>query len=902
MNAPGATYRLQLNAHFGFDAAIAILPYLRELGATHVYSSPLLQATRGSLHGYDVVDHGRPNVEMGGEAGHARYCQALGEWGLGQILDIVPNHMAITGQENQWWWDVLQNGPASRYAPYFDVSWASPEAKLRNLVLMPILGDHYGRVLEAGQLVLVREGASFYIRYFEHVLPVAPRSLRGVLKPAAERASSDELHFIATAYGRLPFATLTDHASVQERHRDQTVLHAQLERLLHQDASVVEAIDAEVAAINADVETLDRLLDAQNYRIAFWRTAGRELDYRRFFDINTLVGLRVEDPQVFADSHELILRWVKQGVIDGLRVDHPDGLLDPEQYFTRLAEATGGAWTVAEKILETDEELPPDWAVAGTTGYDFCNQVGGLFVDPSGEAPISRFYEELTGTELDYARSVYRNKLLVLREILAADVNRLAEVFVEVCERHRRHRDYTRWELTEALRELVACFPVYRSYVRASAGVVRPSDEHHVALAIAAAREHRPDLDAELFTFLENLLLLRVPGADSCEHELVMRFQQLTGPAMAKGVEDTTFYRWNRFVALNEVGGDPSRFGVGVEEFHAAMRRTHEHWPETMHTVSTHDTKRSGDVRARLFVLSEFAHEWVRFAGHSVERLQKHWPRSSGGSDVDYDPDAVYVLIQALVGAWPLAKERALAYMEKAAKEAKRRTSWVSPNAEYDAALRGFVTEVCDDEEFQDELAAFVRPLVWPGRVNSLAQVLILLTAPGVPDVYQGSELWDLSLVDPDNRRPVDYALRQRLLRELSGRSPEDLVHDADDGAIKLHVIHQALQLRRRKQAAFARGEQGAYRPLAFQGPDHERCFGFLRGESVAVVVPRLTSRALARGRTVHLEAVCDLPEGPWKNVLTGQVVGGGGTDVPLLLGPLPLALLERLDAADGPW
>jgi (1->4)-alpha-D-glucan 1-alpha-D-glucosylmutase len=897
MKAPGATYRLQLNAHFGFDAAIAILPYLRRLGVTHVYSSPLLQAARGSLHGYDVVDHSRPNAEMGGEAGHARYCQALGEWGLGQVLDIVPNHMAITGRENRWWWDVLQNGPASRYAPYFDVSWASPEAKLRNLVLMPILGDHYGRVLEAGQLVLVREGASFYIRYFEHVLPVAPRSLRGVLKPAAERADSDELHFIATAYGRLPFATLTDQASVQERHRDQTVLRAQLARLLEQDEQVVRAIDAEVATINADVDTLDRLLDAQNYRIAYWRTAGRELDYRRFFDINTLVGLRVEDAQVFADSHELLLRWVQQGVIDGLRVDHPDGLLDPEQYFARLSEATGGAWTVAEKILESEEELPPDWAVAGTTGYDFCNQVGGLFVDPAGEAPITELYRRLTGNELDYADAVHRNKLLVLREILAADVNRLAEVFVEVCERHRRHRDYTRWELTEALRELVACFPVYRSYVRAQAGVVRPSDEHHVAVAVAAAREHRPDLDAELFTFLENLLLLRVPGAGPCEHELVMRFQQLTGPAMAKGVEDTTFYRWNRFVALNEVGGDPSRFGLAPDAFHDVMRRSQERWPETMRTVSTHDTKRSGDVRARLFVLSEFAPEWVGFTERALGRLEKLWPNAPEG-DAAFDADAAYVLLQALVGAWPLPAERAAAYMEKAAKEAKRRTSWVNPNTEYDAALRAFVTRTCEDAEFQGELARFVKPFVWPGRVNSLAQVLITLTAPGVPDIYQGSELWDLSLVDPDNRRPVDYALRQRLLDELPARTPAELVRRSDDGAIKLHVIHQALQLRHRRREAFGRGEPGAYRPLGIQGPDRERCFGFLRGTGVAVVVPRLASRALSEHQSVRLEARCGLPEGPWKHVFTGQVFSGGDTELRDVLGVFPVALLERMTQA----
>lgn len=897
MNRPGATYRLQLHAGFGFDAAVAILPYLRRLGVTHVYSSPLLQAAKGSKHGYDVVDHGRPNAEMGGPEGHARYCAALGEQGLGQVLDIVPNHMAITGPENRWWWDVLQNGPASRYAPYFDVSWDSPEAKLRNLVLMPILGDHYGRVLEAGEIELVRDGAAFLIRYYEHTLPVAPRSLRGVLKPAAERAGSDELEFIARAYGRLPYATLTDEASVQERHRDQTVLFAQLERLLHEQPSVREAIDAEVAAINADVELLHRLLEAQNYRIAYWRTAGRELDYRRFFDINTLVGLRVEDPQVFADTHDLILRWVRQGVIDGLRVDHPDGLRDPEEYFARLAEATGGAWTVAEKILESHEELPGEWAVAGTTGYDFCNLVGGLFVDPAGEEPITALYERLTGNETPYATVVRQSKLLVLREILAADVNRLAEVFVEVCERHRRHRDYTRWDLTEALREVIASFPVYRSYVRAERGLVRPADERYVDEAIARARENRPDLDPELFTFVQNLLLLRVEGAGSAEHELVMRFQQLTGPAMAKGVEDTTFYRYNRFVALNEVGGSPDRFGVSPEEFHRAMERTHERWPETLHTVSTHDTKRSGDVRARLFVLSEVPGEWAQVASRWVEQLARHWPSPEDAQEVEaYDADAAYVLLQALVGAWPLTEERAAAYMEKASKEAKRRTSWVNPNAAYDRALRQFVRGVLGDAEFVAELEEFVESLLWPGRVNSLAQTLLTLTAPGVPDIYQGTELWDLSLVDPDNRRPVDYPLRQRFLDELEAQSPADLVARADDGAIKLYVIRRALELRRKRPASFGPGASGAYRVLAFDGPDAGRCLGFTRGSDVAVVVPRLASRAFRQRRDWRPEAICELPPGTWRNGLTGTSWEGGRRELGQLLGELPVGLFERVD------
>ncbi len=889
MSPPGSTYRLQLHPGFRFEDAVRVLPYLKALGVTHVYSSPQLQAARGSTHGYDVVDHGRPNAELGGEDGHSHYCRALGEAGLGQVLDIVPNHMAIPGRENRWWWDVLQNGPASRYAPYFDVAWDSAEAKLRNLVLMPILGDHYGRVLEAGQLVLEREGPVFHVRYFDHVLPIAPRTLRGLLAPPARRIQSDELAFIATAYGRLPYATLTDPASVEERHRDQRVLTAQLERLLEWSPEVGAAIDEEVANINHDVDALDRLLEAQNYRVAYWRTAGRELDYRRFFDINTLAGLRVEDPRVFEESHALVLQWIRAGVVDGLRVDHPDGLLDPEQYFARLAEASGGAWTVAEKILESEEELPPEWAVAGTTGYEFCNLVGGLFVDPEGETPITNLYRDLTGNALDYAEAVYRNKRLVLREILAADVNRLAEVFVAVCERHRRHRDYTRWDLTEALREVITRFPVYRSYVRAAEGLVRPSDERYVTAAVTSAREGRPDLDGELFEFIENLLLLRVANAGPLEHDLVMRFQQLTGPAMAKGVEDTTFYRFNRFVALNEVGGNPAHFGVSPARFHSAMEQSQARWPHAMRTLSTHDTKRSADVRARLFVLSELAQEWCAFAERWVRGLEHHWPG-------EYDPDAAYVLLQALVGAHPLETSRATSYMEKASKEAKRRTSWVNPDTEYDQALRTFVERVALDEEFQRALEELVGELLWPGRVNSLAQTLLALTVPGVPDVYQGTDLWDLSLVDPDNRRPVDYEARRRLLADLDQRTPEALVTRADDGAIKLYVIRAALHLRRRRPDAFRSGAAGAYHPLDFEGSEARHCVGFTRGDRIAVIVPRLAARALRGDPTWSPEVLCRLPRGTWRSWLTAEELDGGAVPGRALLGRLPVALLERLD------
>ncbi|MGH2684254.1 MAG: malto-oligosyltrehalose synthase, partial [Actinomycetota bacterium] len=570
--APLSTYRLQLQPVFGFDDAAAVAGYLRALGVSHAYSSPYLQAAPGSTHGYDVVDHAAVNVELGGPEGHRRYCESLREAGLGQVLDIVPNHMAITGRENTWWWDVLENGPASVYASYFDVTWDGPEEKLRNTVSMPILGDHYGRVIEAGDIRLQRDGGTFTLHYFDHVLPVAPRSLDGLLAAAAIEAESDDLAFIANAFGRLPLHTRTDTWSVRERHRDKEVLRRQLARLVEERPHIGAAIDRMVDLVNGDADATDALLERQNYRVAFWRTAGRELDYRRFFDINTLIGLRVEDEQVFRDTHGLILGWLDEGVVDGLRVDHPDGMRDPQGYFDRLADATGGAWVVAEKILESDERLPDQWPVAGTTGYDFAARVGGLFVDRTNEKAITEVYASFTGEATDYEQVVYQNKQLVLREVLAADVTRLTALFVEVCERNRRYRDYTRHELHEALREVIACFPVYRSYVRCDDGVreVGDDDRRFIDDAIDHAKQRRDDVDPELFDFLRSLLVLDVEGEPGgCESELVMRFQQLTGPAMAKGVEDTTFYTYTRFIALNEVGNDPGRFGVGAQEFHA---------------------------------------------------------------------------------------------------------------------------------------------------------------------------------------------------------------------------------------------------------------------------------------------------------------------------------------------
>ncbi|MGH2722136.1 MAG: malto-oligosyltrehalose synthase, partial [Actinomycetota bacterium] len=784
---PRATYRLQLNSAFTFDDAAEITGYLADLGVSHAYCSPCLQADKGSTHGYDVVDHSRVNDELGGWPAHARFVRSLEEAGLGQVLDIVPNHMARDGRENRWWWDLLENGPASRYASYFDIDWDSPDPRSQSTVLVPVLGDHFGRVLENGELRVVREGGSFLVRYHEHELPVSPRSLDELLTATAKRAGSAELAELADEFGRLPDARRTDREAVTERHTRKEVLREHLAALCKAPA-VAAAVDEAVEELNGNFDALDLFLRRQNFRLAFWRTASEELDYRRFFNIETLIGLQVEDDAVFAESHALVLRLVRDGVLDGLRIDHVDGLRDPEGYLHRLRRATSGAWTVVEKILEPGEDLPGSWPVEGTSGYDFVTRVNNVFVDTANEQAMTDWYTTFTGEEASYEEIVHAAKQQIMHNELAAEVNRLTRLLVEVCDGHRRHRDHTRRELRDALGEVVAAFPVYRTYVQPDRPVTKV-DRARVTQAIGTVRHRRPDVDAELLTFIGELLLLRHPGA--VETEFALRFQQVSAPVMAKGVEDTAFYRHHRLISLNEVGGNPDVFGRPLSSFHDDTRRSAGAWPEGLLTLSTHDTKRSADVRARINVLSEMPEAW----GRAVRRWADHnHAFRTGGLP---DRNAEYLLYQTLVGAWPIATDRVAAFMEKAAKEAKVHTSWIDPVPAYDEALASFVRSVLSDDAFVDDLGSFLREqrLLELGRVTSLAQTALLLTCPGVPDIYQGTELWDLSLVDPDNRRPVDYELRRRLLDELPTLSPEALMARQEEGVPKLWVTRQALHL-----------------------------------------------------------------------------------------------------------
>ena len=869
---------MQLHRGFTFDDLAAVAGYLADLGVTHAYLSPILQAAPGSTHGYDVVDPGRINPELGGEERFVQLTETLHRLGLGAVLDIVPNHMAIDGRANTWWWDVLANGPSSPYAGYFDIDWDS-QRKLTGRLLVPVLADHYGRVLEAGELTVVRHEGELVVRYFDNEWPVSPRSLDALLDRAARRAGSDTLAALARSLGQLPHALISEPDAVVERYRDSRALLERLARLLAERPEVAAAVDAEVATVNADPDVLDELLQRQNFRLAFWRTASEELDYRRFFNIETLVGLRVEEERVFADTHALILALKAGGSVNGLRVDHVDGLRDPDTYLVRLHHSTAGAYVVVEKILAVGEDLPDGWPVAGTTGYDFLNDVNELFVDSGNEAELTAGYRVFTGEAPSYSDVVRAAKMQIMGQELAAEVERLVAQFAVVCERHRRHRDYTRRELRAALREVLAAFPVYRTYVRPG-GPARQADRELVNQAICEAGDRRSDLDPELFTFLGRLLLLELPGDP--EAELAMRFQQVTPSVMAKGVEDTAFYRYHRLASLNEVGGEPDSFGRDAAEFHRRCELAALRWPDRTLTLATHDTKRGADVRARLNVLSEIPGPWH----DAVSRWAAHNDRYRTGPFPDRNTE--YLLYQTLVGAWPIDAGRLGAYIEKATKEAKVHTSWVDPVPAYDSVLQAFIVAILGDAEFVTELETFLdgEGVVEAGRTNSLAQTTLLLTCPGVADVYQGTELWDLSLVDPDNRRPVDYELRRRLLDRLRDADAAAALRLAGEGGAKLWLIHRLLDHRRRRPDAYS--ADAGYQPLVGRGSRAAHVVAFQRSGRLAVVVPRLVVGL----RGDWEDTVVDLPEGMWTDVLTGVAVGGGAVPVTGLLSGFPVAVL----------
>lgn len=877
---------MQLSPGFTFADAAAISGYLARLGVSHLYFSPFLQAASATSAGYDVVDHGRIDDQLGGEAGYEQLTTTLRDKGLGQLLDIVPNHMAH-GRANTWWWDVLENGPASRYASYFDIDWDPPERKLTATVLMPILADRYGRVLEAGELTIGRDKGSFVVRYADEELPLSPRSLNDLLTAAAEKTGSADLKAIATGLGNLPHALLTDPATVADRHAGIDELRRKLAGLTGNDQEIAAAIDAEVDNVNSDPDKLDELLSRQNYRLAYWGTAAEELSYRRFFDIDRLNGLRIERDEVFDDVHRLVAKLVRDGILDGLRIDHVDGLADPEAYLTRLRETAGDdAYIVVEKILGPDEELPGSWPVAGTSGYGFLNLVGQLFVDPAGEKALLDGYARFTGQSASFADVSHDAKLQIMAGDLAAEVERLTAGLADICERHRRQRDYTRRELRESLREVLAAFAVYRCYPRPGQEVTF-ADRAKVAAAVTAARQRRPDLDSELFDFIGSLLVLRYDG--DRESSFAIRFAQVSGPVMAKGVEDTAFYRYQPLICLNEVGGDPAKFGGSPADFHDAMRYAGLHWPDAMLTLSTHDTKRSGDVRARISVLSELPDAWNevvdRWSDHNSKHKKRGGRHGRGGWP---DRTAEHLLYQTLVGTWPIDVDRVRAFMMKAAREAKLHTTWTDPDLGYEEALGEFVEAILADEDFLAMFEAFLAEhhIVARGRLNSLAQVALLLTCPGVPDLYQGTEIWDTSLVDPDNRRPVDYQAREALLAELEDATPAQALARDEDGGPKLWLITKLLAHRKAAPAAYDRNR--GYEPLEVSGEFAERFIAFTRSGGSCVIVPRLATGTPDPWTGTEVT----LPPGTWVSVLTGEKFDGGAVSAATLLRWFPVQVL----------
>ena len=877
---PRSTYRLQLHAGFTFDDAIRVAGYLKDLGVSHIYTSPYLQAAPGSMHGYNVVDHEKVNQELGGEEGHRRFCARLKELGIGQVLDIVPNHMA-TGPENRYWWDVLENGPSSRFATWFDIDWHSAEVKLQNKVLIPVLGDQYGRVLSANQFKIEHQSGLFSVHYIENQFPLAPRSLAVPLSKAAQYADNAKLSFIADSLARLPVPEPADRELILSRHRDKTVIYELLRRLLAEQPEISDAIARAVDDLNRDHDALDEVLNLQHYRLAYWRTADQELGYRRFFDINTLIGLRVERPDVFDATHQRILHWLNDAVLDGIRVDHPDGLRDPQQYFERLRRRAPDVWVIAEKILQPGESLRAEWPIEGTTGYDFLNVCNQLMVRPEGLQELTGIYNAFINEAVEFGSLARNMKLNVERETLGSDVNRLTSLFVEVCENNRDRRDYTRAEIRRALREIASCFTLYRTYVVPSRDQVTDEDRNEIDQAVAAAKLGRPDLDPGLMDFIGDVLALRARG--ELEAEFLLRFQQFTSPVMAKGLEDTTFYCFNRMIGLNEVGGSPDRNGLTLAEFHQYCAKMQAEHPLTMTTLSTHDTKRADDVRARLAVITELPARWRS----AVSRWSRRNAQFKTGNYPDRNTE--YFFYQTLVGTWPISAERMTAYMEKAAREAKQHTSWTQQNKEFEDALKNFVERTLASAEFIAEIETFVGLLLMPGRINSLAQTLLKFTAPGVPDTYQGSELWDLRLVDPDNRGPVDYESRSVMLAELkSGLAVEEIMRRIDDGLPKLWLVHCALKLRQERPEWF--GKCAHYAPLEVSGPKAENVITYIRGQNLITCAPRWSATLGGRWGSTSV----GLPEGRWKNLLTQEEVNGGSMRIETLLKRFPVALLTK--------
>jgi (1->4)-alpha-D-glucan 1-alpha-D-glucosylmutase len=942
---PLTTYRLQFNREFTFAKATEIIPYLAALGISHCYASPYLRARPGSMHGYDVVDHNQLNPEIGTPEEFERFVATLHEHGMGQILDVVPNHMGVMGSDSAWWLDVLENGQASAYASFFDIEWHPLKDELQGKVLVPVLDDQYGTVLDKGDLKLNfdAEKGEFSVWYFQQRFPIDPKDYPTILGRQIERLTTLlghdnqdllELQSLTAAFGHLPGRAETSSEKTEERNRDKEIHKRRLAALCARSPQIFEFVQQSIREINGaagdgrSFDELHELIKTQAFRLAYWRVAADDINYRRFFDINDLAGLRMERPEVFDATHRLVLELVRDGKVNGLRIDHPDGLFNPAEYFERLQKAQP-IYVVVEKILSGEETLPTQWRVHGTTGYDFSNLVNGLFVDASAADKMRRSYRGFLGQALDFKEVLYNCKKNVMNGALTSEMNVLASILSRIALSNRHTCDFTLTSLRNALCEIVAYFPVYRTYLTEDA--VSDRDRWYIETALQAAKKSSRSQDTSVFDFIRRVLLTRESDQSSGIYRqsfiaFAMKLQQFTSPVMAKGMEDNCFYRYHPLMSVNDVGGNPLQLGVTVEEFHEKTVARAESWPHSMLSTSTHDSKLSEDVRARINVLSEMPAQW-RLKERQWRSLNRRKKLQLDGVEAP-SRNAEDLFYQVLLGIWPVSealpnkklRERLTNYMLKAERETKEYTSWANQNPEYEKALTSFVQAVLDpalSQEFLADFVEFQRPVARIGAINSLSQTLIKFTAPGVPDIYQGNELFEFRLVDPDNRGAVDYASRQSMLHDLSSMpccahrdvaaGLLDGVRRGDDyqGRAKLYVTWKAAKARAKWPELF---QIGKYVPLVVEGRAAEHILAFARvgAHSHAIVaVPRMATKLTAGeinflGPDTWQDTYIVLPdncrEAQYLNWMTGVALSTANS------GPTQNSVDLSVAMADFPW
>jgi (1->4)-alpha-D-glucan 1-alpha-D-glucosylmutase len=938
---PTATYRLQFNKDFTLKQASEIIPYLAKFGISDIYSSPFFRSRPGSTHGYDVTNHNELNPAIGTMEDFAQFTALRKEQGMGMIVDFVPNHMGIADPSNEWWMDVLENGPSSAFAPFFDIDWDPIKESLRNKVLLPVLGDQYGKVLERGEFNLKFQDGAFFVGYYDFVFPINPRTYPRILRIALAKLSrySDEdmyieLESILTSLEHLPVRTDTSEEKVRERAREKEVVKRRVARLCAEFPQVEDAIGEALNHLEGQVgdsrsfDGLHALLSAQAYRLSYWRVAAEEINYRRFFDINELAAIKVENPKVFETIHQWLFQMMRDETVTGVRIDHVDGLHDPKQYLEALQRGSLSEWDIdregetvdkrfyliVEKILSEDEKLRTDWPVHGTTGYDFAADVTQLLVDGNYADRFSRIYRDFIDRYVHLESLIYEKKKLVMDVTLSSDVESLGHLLSGLAERDRIHRDFTLDSLSGVVRELIACFPVYRTYINNG---VSETDRLVILRAVRAAKRRNAAIDTSIFDFLRSVLLLEpFEGVDATfrklQLEFVYKFQQCTGPIMAKGLEDTAFYIFNRLTALNEVGGNPKQFGMSIEHFHERNRARLAEMPHGLLTLTTHDTKRSEDVRARIAVLSEIPSEW--------ESWLKRWRKLTSHARTDLEGETApsaneeYLYYQTLLGTWPVDQGQAheiyvpriQRYMLKAIKEAKVNSSWIQPNEDWENAVRHYVEETLKPgSPLSSAIIPAVEKVAWHGMLNSLTQTILKLTGPGVPDFFQGSELWDFRLVDPDNREQVDYAAREAALTQAQESNLPALFKEWKNGLIKLAIIHRLLKLRRQEAKLF---QSGSYSSLYAIGSKKDCCVAFYRRyeeSSILVVVPRLTTRLGKPGELVDwgdTQVLIDESLPVMQDLFGERTLSKGVDNISLAtLGALPFAVFHTAESGTLP-